>query len=649
MNGTLKQGSGSGSDPVWRRLHKERSMFAASSIRALLTAAIIVSVAIWSAPAQADENGPDTDWPGWSWWNYPDGTTIKVGWNFDENDPTDPNLPDPNEPSTDEGDPDWYTGSDVFWPGAEPLQVDGSTVIGLRPSNDAQEAEIVIHVDNEATLMVKNVLIQFDVKKSPGASFTTPKPEPEWEDDQQDRSVNSKKSPAPKNLGNGWNRYGRWWVISPQPKKEVIRIKLKTLAGGNNYIYIDNVWILTHCEQQSDSNHCEGHQFPGPFVPPDSPEPAFYYAGPWYEGTEWAAYGAYVPEWMPEVTDHQGVFGMPPGAAGDGHLEITFDDQSDPSVSRHIFYQYDRYTGAGEVFTEDLLPPGTIIENREERVEELDEGWERVQVWFDANPQPDWEGIHFVMLSPGADPVVIGNLIMCAGRPGPLLGGVSPSEPGDLATPISVAPVARWSENFDSYEAGSGLRGQGGWKGWDNDPAFDAFVSDAQACSAPHSVDIQEAADLVHEFDSYSSGKWAFTAWQYIPADFASDNDTPYDPGTYFLLLNTYNDGGPYNWSVQYNFDSNDGMLKVCYGNGQNTIDVPYITERWVKLQADIDLDNDLVAVSYDGAFIVEYGWTGGIYGEGGGALEIGAVDLFANGSTSVYYDDFSLRVMRTP
>ncbi|MHC4889841.1 MAG: hypothetical protein ACYTEO_10325, partial [Planctomycetota bacterium] len=87
-------------------------------------------------------------------------------------------------------------------------------------------------------------------------------------------------------------------------------------------------------------------------------------------------------------------------------------------------------------------------------------------------------------------------------------------------------------------------------------------------------------------------------------------------------------------------FDSTDSMLKVFHGDGLNTINVPYVTDRWVKIQAVIDLDNDWTQVYYDDNLVTEYTWTGGVLGGGGGALEIAAVDLYANGSTSVYYDD---------
>ena len=199
-----------------------------------------------------------------------------------------------------------------------------------------------------------------------------------------------------------------------------------------------------------------------------------------------------------------------------------------------------------------------------------------------------------------------------------------------------------WTEDFDSYPDGGQLAGLGGWKGWDDDPAFSAPVTQTQANSQPQSVKIDGAADLVHDYCTTGTGAWSHSAWQYIPSDFDSVGGDQF-AGTYFVLLNTYNTLGPYNWSVQVQLDSNDGLLKVFHGDGVNTIDVPYVTDRWVKIQTVIDLDNDWTQIYYDDALITEYTWTGGVLGEGGGALDIAAVDLFANGSTSVYYDDLVL------
>ncbi|MGB2986860.1 MAG: FG-GAP repeat protein, partial [Phycisphaerae bacterium] len=202
--------------------------------------------------------------------------------------------------------------------------------------------------------------------------------------------------------------------------------------------------------------------------------------------------------------------------------------------------------------------------------------------------------------------------------------------------------VPDWFEDFDSYALGSGMHGQGGWKGWDNNPAGDAYVANAQALSAPHSVDIAGNSDLVHLYCGHTSGDWTYTAWMYVPGNFQSGGTT--DRGSYFILLNTYNDGGPYNWSVQLHADSDTNTF---IRDGVSPTSLPLITDRWVKVEVDIDVDpgGDLYRVFYGGFELgTAESWTAGVFGGGGGVLDIAAVDLFANGSTSVYWDDLSLK-----
>ena len=214
----------------------------------------------------------------------------------------------------------------------------------------------------------------------------------------------------------------------------------------------------------------------------------------------------------------------------------------------------------------------------------------------------------------------------------------------DMALSLSDLTVCGqpFVEPFEVYAEESQLHGQFGWKGWDNDPAFSAPVTQEQRHSTSSSLGIAAAADLVHEYCTGDGGLWSLSAWQYIPSDFASGGSGQFD-GTYFLVLNTYQDGGPYHWSVQMQFDSNDELLKVFHGDGVNTIDVPYVTDRWVKIQCVIDLDSDWTDIYYDDELVAEYTWTGGVLGEGGGALDIAAVDLYANGSSMVYYDDLRI------
>lgn len=188
-----------------------------------------------------------------------------------------------------------------------------------------------------------------------------------------------------------------------------------------------------------------------------------------------------------------------------------------------------------------------------------------------------------------------------------------------------------WSDNFDSYATGSQMHGQGGWKGWANDPLAGALTSSAQAHSSPNSVDILGASDLVHEYSGYTSGQWIYTAWQYVPSAFTGQS--------YFIILNTYNDAGSgLSWSVQVQFDA---ALNQAINTGFTGGTLPLLKDQWVELRVEIDLDADTQTFFYNNQALYTGTWTGEV--SGSGALNIGAVDLFANNASSVYYDDISL------
>lgn len=164
-----------------------------------------------------------------------------------------------------------------------------------------------------------------------------------------------------------------------------------------------------------------------------------------------------------------------------------------------------------------------------------------------------------------------------------------------------------WSENFDSYEVGSSMHGQGGWKGWANDPAATAYVTDVQSHSPSNSVAIELASDLVHEYAGYTSGEWIYTAWQFIPNDFSGL--------TYFLLLNQYDDGGANNnWSTQVSFDSATGIvLNEGAAGGQ----LPLIKGQWVEIRVVINLDTDTQTFFYGDDTLFTGSWTEGMSGGG--------------------------------
>lgn len=193
---------------------------------------------------------------------------------------------------------------------------------------------------------------------------------------------------------------------------------------------------------------------------------------------------------------------------------------------------------------------------------------------------------------------------------------------------LSTAAFAQvWSDNFDSYANGTQLHGLNGWVGWDNSAGAGALVSNVQSASPSNSVDISGGSDLVQQFTGATNGFWTFSGKVYIPGNFTGSS--------YFIMLNTYNHNGPYDWSVQTHFDSATGLAVDDYtGNS-----VAYVTDQWLDFSVDIDLDNDTREMKLDGNSLGVTAWKTGA----NSAVNIGAIDLFANGASAVYYDDLQL------
>ncbi|MBM4062662.1 MAG: hypothetical protein FJ265_16425 [Planctomycetes bacterium] len=222
--------------------------------------------------------------------------------------------------------------------------------------------------------------------------------------------------------------------------------------------------------------------------------------------------------------------------------------------------------------------------------------------------------------------------------------------------PLAIASIpllaslatAQWSENFDSYAVNSQVVNQGGWEEWG--PGAGAFVSNVQSRSPGNSIAIAGPSDLVHQYLGYTTGKWVYRTWQYIPSTMTG--------ATYFILLSEYAyPAGPYNWNVQVEFSIANGV-KGNFGRGvigHNT--VPLVTNAWVEIKVLIDLDQDWTQFYYDGVLLDEplvldhptlgggYQWSRGVFGGNTNVnwMNIAAVDLYANNATAVYYDDMSL------
>jgi hypothetical protein len=188
-----------------------------------------------------------------------------------------------------------------------------------------------------------------------------------------------------------------------------------------------------------------------------------------------------------------------------------------------------------------------------------------------------------------------------------------------------------WVETFRHYYPANGMHGQWDWEAWDDDSTFDALTTETHACSDTLSVDIKGDADLVHPFIGADSGKWVFSAQVYVPDEMQE--------ASYFILLNTYpaDPDHPENWSLQLQLDGAAGVLKDYL----NDAAAPLIRNQWTEIRVEIDLDQDEQAVYYAGVPLLTKGWSDGV--SPGGALNIAAVDLYAAGASSVYYDDLVL------
>ncbi len=187
-----------------------------------------------------------------------------------------------------------------------------------------------------------------------------------------------------------------------------------------------------------------------------------------------------------------------------------------------------------------------------------------------------------------------------------------------------------WTDDMEAYAPGSGILGQGGWTAWDDDPLWDSLVTDAMANSGTNSLDVMGDSDTVYRFDqnhgSINCGQWSVSTMAYVP--------TAMTGTSYFILLNEY--GAGLNWSTQVNMDNATGSV-TDDGSG-NTL--PLTNDAWFEIRVDIDLDNDTQDFYVGGDLLYSGTWTG--YISSGGQLELQAMDLFANGATSIYFDDFA-------
>ncbi|MFN0060767.1 MAG: dockerin type I repeat-containing protein [Planctomycetota bacterium] len=202
------------------------------------------------------------------------------------------------------------------------------------------------------------------------------------------------------------------------------------------------------------------------------------------------------------------------------------------------------------------------------------------------------------------------------------------------AVQMAVGASANFFEDFDGYSPGSSIAGQGTWNTWDAVPLVDAPVSSAQAFSPGNSLLIAGSADIVRVFTGITTGAHVVSAMTYVPSS---------QTGTlWFILLNTYAPGGPYDWSVQLSFSATSGIVSDLGGSvggppiGGTT---PLITDLWVPVRVEIDLDNNLHSIFYNNVPLR----LASIFS--GGANELRCIDLYSQASSESYFDDVRVEI----
>lgn len=201
------------------------------------------------------------------------------------------------------------------------------------------------------------------------------------------------------------------------------------------------------------------------------------------------------------------------------------------------------------------------------------------------------------------------------------------------ATSLMFAQTVVFSDNFDSYTAGSHLaQSNSAWTTWSNAPggAEDGVISTAQAVSTPNSLYISGSNDQVYPFGNYTTGHYTLTFNYYVPS---SGN------GAYFniqhILLQQ--------WALEcYFYNTGGGYLSV--GGSEYTFSCS--TDVWFPIEFDVDMDNDQASLTVNNVLVHTWPFS---YQQGNvnGTNQLAGINFYAgspisgSNSGSYYVDDF--------
>lgn len=201
------------------------------------------------------------------------------------------------------------------------------------------------------------------------------------------------------------------------------------------------------------------------------------------------------------------------------------------------------------------------------------------------------------------------------------------------ATSLMFAQTVVFSDNFDSYTAGSHLaQSNSAWTTWSNAPgsAEDGVISSAQAASAPNSLYISGSNDQVYPFGNYTTGHYTLTFNYYVPS---SGN------GGYFNIQHVLLQ----QWALEcYFYNTGGGYLSV----GGAEYNFSCSTNAWFPVEFDVDMDNDQASLTVNNVLVHTWPFS---YQQGNtnGTNQLAGINFYAGSpvssstSGSYYVDDF--------
>lgn len=201
--------------------------------------------------------------------------------------------------------------------------------------------------------------------------------------------------------------------------------------------------------------------------------------------------------------------------------------------------------------------------------------------------------------------------------------------------PDAVCPL--WvDEDFENYTLGPISDQSDVWDTWTQptNAGENASVSDEQAKSGVHSLKISAAApadDQLLLLGNRTSGHYILKWSMYVPTGSAAyynmqkNQDTP-GVGDAFANEVTFNADGTGSYAV-----------------GTTPIAFTYPHDKWFTVIHDIDLDNNINTVTYDGQLIAQHPANWQATTETG-ITQFGAIDFYGNTGVLYYIDDVSMK-----